>query len=141
APGPDRCFLAGWGELGPGGEGRRGAVGGAEVVPHPGRKGLAPDTADAGAEDDVFLLEPQLVDGLEQPVLDHADPAAVTGLGRNLTRPEVLLCQFVHHLTSVHSSEGASTAPSETSPTNRLRRQSRRSHGDLAWPSWHSAIT
>src|SRR3972149_6194116 len=101
-----RYFLSGWAILRPGGPagarpGGRAPVGGPEVAPAPGREGLAPDAANAGAEDDVFLLEPQLVDGLEEPVLDHADAAAVAGLRRDLARPQILRCQLVHDLAPV----------------------------------------
>src|SRR5262245_42810864 len=121
----DENLAVGLGELDAGGHREGAAVGGAEVVAAPGGEGLPAHAADAGAEDDVILRETQLVDGLQQPVLDHADAAAVTGLGRDLARAQVFPRQ------RVHTSAGASTAPSEASPQDRWRRQSWRSKGFL----------
>ena len=77
------------------------ASGDAEVVAAPGGEGLPAHAADAGAEDHVLLLEAQLVDGLQQPVLDHADAAAVARLGGDLTGAQVLSGQLVHQRISV----------------------------------------
>src|SRR5262249_274279 len=73
----------------------------AEVVSAPRGERLAAHAPDAGPEDHVLLREAQLVDGLQQPVLDHPDAAAVTGLRRDLARARVLLRGLVHHRTSV----------------------------------------
>src|SRR5262249_32795769 len=113
----DQVLLVGLGELEPGGDGQRPAVGGPEVVPTPGGEGLPAHAADPGPEDHVVLLEPELVDGLEQPVLDHPDAAAMAGLGRDLARPQVFLRQLVHgQRTSVQMYGSSGTRPERATP-------------------------
>ena len=91
-------FLVGLGDLQPGRHRHRAAVGGTEVVAAPGREGLATDAADAGPEDHVLRRQADVVDRLQEPVLDHADPTTMAGLGGDLAGPKILSGQAVHHL-------------------------------------------